>query len=337
MKAITIKQEAGLENIRVANDLLARTPDKGEIKVRVLAGSLNYHDYLVAAGVLATEDNRILLSDGAGVVEEVGEGVTDFKIGDHVVSTFFPQWERGLVMHNTGDFNLTPGDGVDGMASEFVTRPDKAFTLAPTAWTHAESATITTAGLTAWRALIEDGNLKAGDTVLTLGTGGVSITALQIAKMHGAQVIITSSSDEKLRKAKLLGADFTINCKNNPQWSEEVLEITNGRGVDHVIELGGPGTLENSINACAVGGHISLIGVLTGFNGDFPAAQLLFKQIRLQGLLVGNRQHQKNYISAINANEMRPIIDSTFKYHELARAFEYQLNGAHFGKICVEW
>ncbi len=172
---------------------------------------------------------------------------------------------------------------------------------------------------------------------MTLGTGGVSIAALQIGKMMGANVIITSSSDEKLERAKALGADHLINYKKHPQWAEQVMEITEGKGADHIIELGGPGTLEESANAIKVGGQISLIGVLTGFEGALPTAQLLFKQVRLQGLLVGNRDQQQAYIKALETNEVHPVIDNTFNFEALAEAFEYQLNGSHFGKIVTVW
>ncbi|GAB4293357.1 MAG: NAD(P)-dependent alcohol dehydrogenase [Methylophaga sp.] len=337
MKAIKVKQSGGLETIFVDNIEPVSPPRKGEITVRIHAGSLNYHDYLVAAGHLKTDSDRVLLSDGAGVVEQVGEGVTEFKVGDHVVSTFFPQWLAGDVVPSAGDFQQTPGDGMDGYAVERVTRPVEAFTHAPAGWSHAEAATITTAGLTAWRALVADGKLKAGDTILTLGTGGVSIAALQIGKMFGANVIITSSSDDKLAKAKALGADATINYREHPEWAREVMDLTNGHGADHILELGGPGTLEQSIRAAAVGGHISLIGVMSGFSGEVPTGLLMMKQVCLQGLLVGNRRQQQDYVKALEMNNIRPVIDRTFKYPQLAEAFEYQSNGAHFGKICVEW
>lgn len=337
MKAIKVNKNGGLENIFIDSVNTAPKPEKGEITVRIHANSLNYHDYLVAAGVLKSDCDRVLLSDGAGVVEEVGPGVTEFKVGDHVVSTFFPQWLAGDVIPSVGGFQQTPGDGVDGFAVEKVTRPIEAFTLAPAGWTHAEAATITTAGLTAWRALVVDGKLKAGDTILTLGTGGVSIAALQIGKMFGAKVIITSSSDEKLAKAKHLGADATINYRDNPEWAREVNTITEGRGANHIIELGGPGTLEQSIKAAAVGGHISLIGVMTGLEGHIPTGLLMMKQVRLQGLLVGSRRHQQDYVKALELNDARPVIDRTFNCEQLAEAFAYQVEGSHFGKICIEW
>lgn len=337
MKVLMLKQPAGLHNICIEERGDAKRPSRGEIKVRILAGSLNYHDLLVAEGALATDDGRILLSDGAGVVEEVGEGVSEFSVGDHVVSVFFPQWENGPADASVADFAQTPGDGVDGMAAQYVTRPVSAFTHAPQGWTPEESATITTAGVTAWRALVGDGRLKAGDTIVTLGTGGVSVAALQIAKMFGARVIATSSSEQKLAQLKALGADEVINYVQTPDWGQKVLELTAGRGASQVIEVGGPGTLAQSLDAVAPGGQISLIGVLTGFEGVLPTAALMFKQVRLQGLLVGSRQHQIDYVKALSSNDCRPVIDKTFHVGDLAAAFEYQKSGAHFGKVCVTW
>jgi NADPH:quinone reductase-like Zn-dependent oxidoreductase len=235
-----------------------------------------------------------------------------------------------------GNFINTPGDGADGFAAEFAVRPAAAFTRAPQGWSHAESATITTAGMTAWRALVEDGRLKAGDVVLTLGTGGVSMAALEICKMMGAAVIITSSSDQKLERALSLGADHTINYRENPAWGKEVLKLTHGRGVDHVLETSGPGTLEQSIRAVRVGGHISLIGVLTGQRGEVPTSLLMAKQARLQGLIVGNRRQQKDYVAALEHSHRRPVIDRTFAMEELADAFRLQETGGHFGKICAQ-
>ncbi|MDK2596624.1 zinc-dependent alcohol dehydrogenase family protein [Pseudoalteromonas obscura] len=337
MQSIKVKRAGGLENIYLSKDTESSAPVKGEVKVKILASSLNYHDYLVADGHLPLEQERVLLSDGAGVVVAVGQGVTEFKVGDHVVSTFFPQWLSGSPSHAVGDFAKTPGDGIDGMAAEYVTRDASAFTVAPKGWSHLEASTITTAGLTAWRALVSDGNLKAGETIVTLGTGGVSLAALQIGKMFGAKVIVTSSSDEKLQSAKALGADHIINYKTNPEWAKDVLAITDGKGAEHIIEVGGPGTLAQSVESVAVGGNIYLIGVLTGFEGNLPTAQLMFKQTRLQGLLVGSRSQQQDYVKALEANNVRPVIDKVFDYGSLADAFRYQVSGSHFGKICVQW
>jgi len=211
MKAVTLKAPGGLENITLTDIADPGRPGKGEIRVAIKASSLNFHDLIVASGEFPTQDGRILLSDGAGIVEEVGEGVEAFRPGDRVVSTFFPLWPAGKPGPAAGNFAHTPGDGIDGMASEYVVRPESAFTHAPHGWSHTESATITTSALTAWRALVTDGQLKAGETVLVQGTGGVSVAALQIAKAMGARVIATSSSDEKLAAVRAMGADETIN------------------------------------------------------------------------------------------------------------------------------
>jgi len=261
--------------------------------------------------------------------------VTEFASGDHVVSCFFPTWHDGPA--TLGDFSTVPGDGVDGYAREWVTCPASCFTHAPNGFSHAEAATLTTAGLTAWRALVVEGGLKAGDTVLVLGTGGVSIFALQFAKLMGASVVATSSSDAKLERARALGADHTVNYKAHEDWGTRVRDWTGGRGVDHVIEVGGPGTLPQSIVAVRIGGHIALIGVLTGRGGEVPTAALMAKQARLQGLIVGSRREQADMVRAIDANGLRPIIDRSFGLTEIADAFRHQGSGAHFGKICLEF
>ncbi|MFT4818437.1 MAG: NADPH:quinone reductase-like Zn-dependent oxidoreductase [Pseudomonadales bacterium] len=335
MKSITLSSPGGLERLSLNNSAEPGAPGPGQMRVRIHACSLNYHDYAVVVGAIPTEDQRIPMADGAGVVEAIGEGVSEFKIGDHVVSTFFPEWLNGSAPID--NFSTTPGDGQDGYAREQVVRSTNWFTHAPKGYTHAEAATLTTAGLTAWRALVVNGGLKAGDTVLTLGTGGVSVFALQFAKLMGARVISTSSSDEKLERLTALGADHTINYKTTPAWGARVQELTNGVGVDHVIEVGGPGTLPESIDAVRIGGHIALIGVLTGRAGDIPTAKLMAKQARLQGLIVGSRTHQQEMIRAIEVNGMHPILDRSFALEEIAEAFRHEESGKHFGKICLEF
>jgi NADPH:quinone reductase-like Zn-dependent oxidoreductase len=337
MKAAILQAPGGFDRITIQDLPDPGQPGPGDIRVALHASSLNFHDLLVANGTLPTEDGRILMSDGAGLVEAVGAGVTAFKPGDSVVSCFFPQWQDGKPQAHVGHFKNTPGDGANGFASAYAVRPATAFTHAPRGWSHAEAATITTAGLTAWRALVGDGGLKAGDSVLALGTGGVSIAALQIARMMGARVIITSSSDEKLAQARALGADATINYRKTPDWAEAVKALTGGAGVDHVIEVGGPGTLAQSIVAVKVGGHISLIGVLTGIEGSVPTALLMAKQARLQGLIVGSRRQQMEYVAALEQNGVKPVIDRSFPLANLADAFRHQESAAHFGKIAVEW
>lgn len=334
MKALKLAQPAGLDALSIVDIDDPGTPGPGEIRVRLRASSLNYHDYAVVTGAIPAEDGRIPMSDGAGTVEAVGEGVTEFAEGDAVVSCFFPLWQDGEP--RIADFSTTPGDGMDGYAREAVVTPASWFTRAPRGYSHAEAATITTAGLTAWRALVVNGGLKPGDTVLALGTGGVSIFALQIAKAAGAHVIITSSSDEKLERARALGADATINYRTTGNWAEAVLDITHGRGADHVVEVGGPGTLEQSIRACRIGGHISLIGILTGLGGDIPTFLLMARQQRLHGLIVGSRRHQEDFVRALEVMSFRPVIDRTFPLAQTADAFRHEESGRHFGKICLE-
>ncbi len=334
MKAITLRK-AGLENLEVKEYPDPGGPGPGEIRVRIYAGSLNYHDYGVVSGRLPTAEGRIPLADGAGIVEAVGDKVEEFAAGDAVVSTFFPTWLDGPA--RVGDFATTPGDGVDGYARQLVVRPAHWFTRAPEGFSHAEAATLPTAAVTAWRALVVNGGLKAGDIVLTMGTGGVSIFALQFARLMGARVIATSSSEEKIGRLREVGAEHTINYKACSDWGRRVLELTGGRGVDHVIEVGGPATLPQSIEAVRIGGHIALIGVLTGLAGDIPTAKLMAKQARLQGLTVGSRTHQQEMIRAIEAGGLRPLIDRSYGFEEIGDAFRYEAAARHFGKITLEW
>ncbi|MFE8070463.1 NAD(P)-dependent alcohol dehydrogenase [Marinobacteraceae bacterium S3BR75-40.1] len=335
MKVVTLKSPGGLDQLEINEREAPGEPGPGEIRVRLQASSLNYHDYGVVTGNIPTEDGRIPMSDGAGVVEAVGDGVKEFAVGDTVVSTFFPTWLDGPA--RVADFKTTPGDGIDGYAREQVVAAATAFTHAPRGYSATQAATLTTAGLTAWRALVVDGGLKAGDTVLTLGTGGVSIFALQFARLMGARVIATSSSNEKLEKLKALGAEQTINYREDPEWGKTVRKLTDGRGVDHVVEVGGPGTLPQSIEAVSIGGHIALIGVLTGRAGEVPTIKLMAKQARLQGLIVGSRAQQQEMIRAIEAGGLEPVIDRTFALEEMAEAFRYEEEGRHFGKICLSY
>lgn len=332
-KTIYVEAGGGYDKV-VERDSEVRAPQAGEISVRLHANSLNYHDFAVVSGVWGPTEDRIPMADGAGVVTAVGAGVDEFKVGDNVVSTFFPQWVDGRP-HVLG-FTTVPGDGIDGYAREQVTASVNSFTLAPNGWSHAEASTLTTAGLTAWRSLMDDGALQPGDTVLIQGTGGVSIFALQFAKMAGATVIATSSSDEKLKRLSDLGADHVINYRKDPKWGETALKLTGGYGVDHVIDVGGPATLEQSMAAARVGGQISVIGILGGVTGDLAFVPALIKQLRLQGVLVGSRAQQQAMVRAINANGMHPIIDRHFPLSEIVEAFRYQESNQHFGKICLD-
>jgi NADPH:quinone reductase-like Zn-dependent oxidoreductase len=335
MKAIQLLHPAGLDNLRLVDLPAPGAPAAGEIQVRIHASSLNYHDLGVVTGHARAQEGRIPMSDGAGVVTSVGEGVTEFAMGDHVVSCFFPHWQSGRAVPTT--FQTVPGDGVDGFARELINLPTEAFTLAPKGYSHEEAATLTTAGLTAWRALVVDGRIQAGDTVLVLGTGGVSIAALQMARSMGARVIATTSSEAKKERLLALGADQVINYKDQAEWGDAVLAATEGRGADIVVEVGGPGTLPQSIRACAAGGHIALIGVLTGISGSVPTLELMRKQQTLRGLIVGSREHQQDMVRALENFDWRPVIDSRYPLEQIAEAFAHQISASHFGKICLQY
>ncbi|VWX50276.1 NAD(P)-dependent alcohol dehydrogenase [Novosphingobium sp. 9U] len=332
MRAIQLRQPASLDQLTLVTLDDPGAPGPNEISVRIRASSLNYHDYAVVMGYLPTEANRIPMSDGAGEVLAVGEGVTEFAPGDLVVSTFFPKWLAGGPVPRCGD---VPGDGTEGYAREICVAPVTSFTHAPAGYSAQEAATLTCAAVTAWRALVVDGPLIAGQTVLVQGSGGVSIFALQLAKMMGATVIATSSSDEKLERLQALGADHLINYRSTSDWGKAAYKLSEG-GVDHVVEIGGAGTVSQSIRACTDGGHIALIGVLTGHAAPISTTALMQAQIRLQGLTVGSRRHQQDLVAAIDAGGLRPVIDSTYPLERLADAFRHQESGKHFGKICIE-
>ncbi len=333
MKAMQLSKPGGLDKL-VLNEIADPTPGAGEVLVRVRASSLNFHDVAVVSGMIPAGDKRVPLSDGAGEVLAVGEGVTRFTQGDLVVSTFFPNWTDGAP--ELSKLLGVPGDHVDGFAAEQVVMPQAALTRAPLGYSAAEAATLPCAALTAWRGMVVEAGVKPGDWVLTQGTGGVSIFALQLAKAAGCKVISTSSSDAKLEQLKRLGADHVINYRETPEWGRAAKELTGGRGVDEVIEIGGPGTLAQSIQACRIGGHISLIGVLTGVSGEVPTAALFSANITLSGITVGSRAHQEDMIAAIEASGIRPVISDRFPLAELAGAFAHQLAHKHFGKIVIE-
>lgn len=332
MKVAAVKKPGGLTNLVIENRADPK-PKAGEVLVRVRASSLNYHDFIVVLGGIPTPDGRIPMSDGAGEVVAVGEGVTKWKVGDKVISLFFPNWQSGQV--EAAGFQSVPGDGADGFGCELYAGPETAFTRMPKGWSFDEAATLPCAALTAWRGMYVETRTKPGDWVLVQGTGGVSIFALQFAKATGARVIATSSSEAKLEKLRALGADHVINYKETPDWGKKAFELTGGRGVDEVVEIGGPGTMAQSINACRPGGHISLIGVLTGVSGEVPTAALFSRNITLSGITVGSRRQQEDMVDAIDATGFKPVIDSRFPLDQIAAAFAHQASQQHFGKIVL--
>lgn len=274
------------------------------------------------------------LSDGVGEVTEVGPGVKRVKVGDRVCGIFMQRWLNGGVSEEVGHSAL--GGAIDGVMAEYVVFDEQGVVHVPKHLTDEEAATLPCAGVTAWNALMVSGRVKAGDTVLLQGTGGVSLFALAFAKLHHARVIITSSSDEKLARAQKMGADELINYKHVANWEEKVRELTGKIGVDHVVEVGGAGTLGKSLRAVRNGGHIALIGVLTGGSGEVNPIPILMKGVRLQGIYVGSREMFEAMNRAIELSGMRPVVDKVFRFEEFPQALKYMESGAHFGKIVVK-
>jgi NADPH:quinone reductase-like Zn-dependent oxidoreductase len=307
-----------------------------DVLVKMKAASLNYRDLLVCTGRYRKITlPRIPLSDGVGDVVEVGSAVTKVKAGMRVSPNFMTGWYGGVISPEVVQTDL--GAGVDGVLRQYAVFDERSLVRIPEYLSYEEAATLPCAALTAWNGLIEEGKLKAGEVVLVMGTGGVSIFAMQFALMSGAEVIATSSSDEKLKRLKQLGASHVINYKTTPDWEKEVVKVTRGRGVDHVIEVGGAGTLEKSAISVKLGGHISLIGVLANPNAQSNhAVHLLMKAVKLQGIFVGSVEMYERMNAALAVHKTKPIIDKVFEAHEVVDALRYMQSGAHFGKVVLK-
>lgn len=332
MRQIQLQKPGGLNNLKLEN-IDSPVLKSNEVLIKIHASSLNYHDLMVALGLIPTDDKRVPLSDGAGEIIEIGSNVDRWKVGDKVMSVCFPNWVEGPPKYELLSFI---GDNEDGYATEAIAIKDSAITRIPNNLSFSEAATLPCAGLTAWRALVDEGNLKKDETVLVQGTGGVSVFALQLAKCIGAKVIATSSSEEKLSKLKDLGADELINYKENPEWGKEVLKLTNNEGVDHVIEVGGGGTFGESVRAAKLGGHIALIGVLSGpAVSEIILPRIFLKQVRLSGIAMANQQSQIAMIEFIEKHDIKPVISDTFDLANLSDAFQHQIDNKHFGKISI--
>ncbi len=332
MRAYEIVADGGIDALAL-NTRQSPQPGQGQILVALRASSINYRDLStiedpVARGIAFP---RIPNSDGAGEVIAVGAGVTRFKAGDRVAGCFFQNWSDGGI--SAAAMASAMGGAVDGILAEQALLSEAGAVHIPAHMSFEEAATLPCAGLTAWNCLLEQGGLKAGNTALFLGTGGVSIFGLQIAKMVGARAIITSSSDEKLERARGLGADELINYRETPDWEARVLEMTNGAGVDVTIETGGGGTLEKTMEATRVGGTISLIGVLTG--GTINPTTVMRKSIRLQGVYVGSRRMFEDMNAAFSLNQIHPVIDRVFDFEDARSAYHAMRAAGHFGKLVV--
>ena len=334
MKAFQIQNAWGLKNLKQA-ELAVPEPGPGEVLVRVRAVSLNFRDHLVIHGHYNPNFPIPLIpcSDGAGEIAALGAGVTVWKEGDRVVASGALNWLDGSNDRTT--LKQVLGGPLDGTLRECMVVPASSLLPIPKHLDFEEAATLPCAAVTAWSALMTHGNLRAGDTVLALGTGGVSVFSLQLAKLAGARVIITSSSDEKLERARSLGADAVINYKSNPDWEKRVYELTEGRGVDHVIEVGGAGTLEKSLRSVRPGGTVSLIGVLAGGKNDVNLLPVLMHNICVQGIFVGHKASFAAMNRAIELHELRPVVDQVFDFGDAPKALIHLARGQHFGKIVI--
>lgn len=314
---------------------LVQTPAAGEVVLRVRACSLNRRDVMVKKGFypIGAKETLVPLSDGAGEVVAVGSGVTKFKEGDRAAAIFFQNWFTGRPTATTGTSAL--GGAVDGMLAQYVTLSAEGLVPLPKEMSFEEGAALPCAAVTAWHALVTRGHLRAGDTVLLQGTGGVSIFGLQFAFAAGAHPVITSSSDDKLLRARALGAAATINYKQVPDWSKAVVEATHGIGAHHILEVGGAGTLAQSLACVAPGGNVALIGGLSGFGGDIPTLSLVGRNASVTGIFVGSRSDFETMLQFMGQHAIRPVIDRRFAFEDAAAAFDYMDTGNHFGKLVI--
>ena len=333
MKVFEIRDNFGIDNLVLAEHPQP-LPGCGQILVKVRAVSLNYRDLLVVNGLYNPKLPLPIIpfSDGAGDVVATGEGISRVKIGDRVAAIFMQSWIAGELTESKGRSALS--GGIDGMLAEYVVLHEDGVVHIPEHLSYEEAATLPCAAVTAWNAVIETG-LKLGENVLVLGTGGVSLFALQFARLAGANVIVTSSSDEKLMRAQQLGAKGCINYKKVSDWDQRVRELTGGTGVDLVVEVGGAGTLTQSIKAVRTGGRISLIGVLTGTAGTINPLPIVMKKIRIDGIYVGSREVFESMNRAISLHHLHPVVDHVFSFEETGQALRHMESGAHFGKICI--
>jgi NADPH:quinone reductase-like Zn-dependent oxidoreductase len=332
MKAYKIF-ESGQPALRLV-ELPDPKPSRGQVVVRVRAASLNYRDIMVLTGRYGDMRLPIIpLSDGAGEIVAIGEGVTRWKLGDRVAGLFFQGWSTGPFRREIGHTAL--GGELDGMLAESVALAEDGVIAIPPHMSFADAATLPCAGLTAWHALVTVGNISADQTVLLLGTGGVSIFALQFAKMHGARVVITSGSDEKLARARVLGADETINYRSTPDWEKEVFRLTGKAGADHVVEVGGQNTLAKSFASLAIGGQIHVVGGVSGFTSELSLFAILGRAAVVRGIRVGSREMFEAMNRAMTLHKTKPVVDKVFEFQDAPAAYQFLQAGKHFGKVVV--
>ena len=334
-KAVRITGDFGIANLTF-DEVEVKRPGPGQVLVSIKACSLNYRDLLMVKGHYNPRLKRpmTICSDGAGEVTAVGEDVTRFKPGDRVAGAFFQKWIAGPLTREGGDSAL--GGAIDGVLTSYRVFDEAGLVRIPEHLDYREGATLPCAGVTAWNTLVETARVHAGDTVVLLGTGGVSIFALQFAKMNGARVIITSSSDDKLQRARTMGADETINYRRTPDWEKEVFKLTDKRGADIVVEVGGAGTLPRSLKAVRPAGFVGLIGVLSGIEQPMNIGPILHNNVHLQGIYVGSVEMFESMNRAISLHKMKPVVDRAFGYEQTRDALEHMESGQHFGKIVID-
>jgi NADPH:quinone reductase-like Zn-dependent oxidoreductase len=335
MKVVELHGSFGLENLGV-EDRPEPEPGEGQVLVRMKAASLNFRDLLMVRGLYNPRQPLPIIpcSDGAGEVVEAGPGVTRVRKGDRVTPTFFQGWFSGRPTLEKAATTL--GSPLNGVLAEYMVVREDGVVPVPGHLSFEQAATLPCAALTAWSALVVQGSVKAGDTVLVQGTGGVALFALRFAKMLGARVIVISSSDEKLARARSLGADHGINYQSTPRWGKAARDWTGGVGVDHIVELGGAGTLPESLQAIGLGGRISLIGVLAGASKELNILPIVMRNVCVQGIFVGHREGFEEMNRAIELHGLTPVIDRVFPMEEARQAFEWMAGGNHFGKICLQ-
>ncbi|HEX9734783.1 MAG TPA: NAD(P)-dependent alcohol dehydrogenase [Thermoanaerobaculia bacterium] len=335
MRVFEIRDAFGLDRL-VAAERPTPEPGPGQVLLEMKAASLNYRDVLTVAGKYNPRQPLPLIpcSDGVGVVAAVGDGVSRVRAGDRVATLFSQKWWGGRPEYDK--IRSTLGGPLDGTLAEYMALDENGVVKVPEHLSHVEAATLPCAAVTAWSALATQGDVGPGDTVLVQGTGGVSLFALQLARILGARVIATSSSDEKLERVRELGAWAVVNYVDEPEWGKKARELTGGVGVDHVVEVGGGGTIAQSLKAIRIGGQISVIGNLAGGSTELSLIPILMQNVRLQGIIVGSREGFEAMSRAIAQHELRPVVDRVFPFAETPEAFRYVAAGKHFGKVCIE-
>jgi NADPH:quinone reductase-like Zn-dependent oxidoreductase len=335
MLAYQILPGDNIDGLRSVN-LPDRELGAGEVRVRVHAVSLNYRDLMVARGnyLVNVDDPIIPCSDGAGEILAVGHGVRRLQVGDRVAASFFPYWTDGAPTPDKVRHAL--GGDIDGMLAQEVILDEDALVKIPARLSFVDAATLPCAGVTAWNAIFVSRNdVKPGDTVLLLGTGGVSVLGLQLANAAGMRTVITSSSDAKLQRARALGAHDTINYRAMPEWHEEVLRVTHGAGANVVLEVGGKGTVNRSVAAASMGGSIAIIGGVSGFGGDVNPVMLLSSAKRMVGIFVGSRTMLEDVMRFADVTGLKPVVDRVFTFDQAKEAYRYMESGSHFGKVVI--